>query len=42
MRENPELLSLRYLQTLSEVGASSGNTLVLGLTEAGNLAATKA
>lgn len=42
MRENPELLSLRYLQTLGEVGAGSGNTLVLGLTEAGKLAATKA
>lgn len=34
MRENPELLSLRYLQTLGEVGAGTGNTLVLGLTEA--------
>lgn len=42
MRENPELLSLRYLQTLGEVGAGTGNTLVLGLTEAGKLAATKA
>jgi len=39
MRENPELLSLRYLQTLGEVGAGSGNTLVLGLTEAPALAA---
>lgn len=38
MRENPELLSLRYLQTLGEVGAGTGNTLVLGLTEAGKLA----
>lgn len=38
MRENPELLSLRYLQTLQEVGAGSGNTLVLGLTEAAALA----
>lgn len=39
MRENPELLSLRYLQTLGEVGAGTGNTLVLGLTEASKLAA---
>lgn len=37
MRENPELLSLRYLQTLGEVGAGSGNTLVLGLTESAKL-----
>lgn len=37
MRENPELLSLRYLQTLQEVGAGTGNTLVLGLTEAHHL-----
>lgn len=37
MRENPELLSLRYLQTLGEVGAGTGNTLVLGLTEAAKL-----
>ena len=41
MRENPELLSLRYLQTLGEVGAGTGNTLVLGLTEAGKLSAAK-
>ena len=33
MRDNPELLQLRYLQTLQEVGTSMGNTLVLGLTD---------
>lgn len=37
MRDNPELLQLRYLQTLQEVGASMGNTLVLGLTDAERL-----
>jgi regulator of protease activity HflC (stomatin/prohibitin superfamily) len=37
MRDNPELLSLRYLQTLQEVGTTMGNTLVLGLTDAGKL-----
>lgn len=37
MRENPELLSLRYLQTLQEVGTSMGNTLVLGLTDCDKL-----
>ena len=42
MRENPELLSLRYLQTLQEVGAGTGNTLVLGLTEANRLASVSA
>jgi len=39
MRDNPELLELRYLQTLQEVGASVGNTLVLGLTDAEKLTA---
>jgi len=33
MRDNPEILQLRYLQTLQEVGTSMGNTLVLGLTD---------
>lgn len=37
MRDNPELLPLRYLQTLQEVGASVGNTLVLGLTDSDKL-----
>lgn len=37
MRDNPELLQLRYLQTLQEVGTGVGNTLVLGLTEADKL-----
>lgn len=40
MRDNPELLQLRYLQTLQEVGASAGNTLVLGLTDSEKLKAT--
>lgn len=40
MRENPELLSLRYLQTIAEVGSGIGNTLVLGVTEADKLKAT--
>jgi regulator of protease activity HflC (stomatin/prohibitin superfamily) len=39
MRDNPELLSLRYLQTLAEVGAGVGNTLVLGLADADKLQA---
>jgi regulator of protease activity HflC (stomatin/prohibitin superfamily) len=39
MRDNPELLQLRYLQTLQEVGVSMGNTLVLGLTDAEKLTA---
>ncbi|MGV3659853.1 MAG: slipin family protein [Prosthecobacter sp.] len=42
MRDNPELLPLRYLQTLQEVGASVGNTLVLGLTDSEKLYSTKA
>ncbi len=37
MRDNPELLQLRYLQTLQEVGTSIGNTLVLGLTDSDKL-----
>lgn len=37
MRDNPELLPLRYLQTLQEVGASPGNSLVLGLTDSDRL-----
>lgn len=42
MRDNPELLPLRYLQTLQDVGAGLGNTLVLGLTDSDKLiAATK-
>lgn len=40
MRDNPELLQLRYLQTLQEVGASAGNTLVLGLTDSEKLKAS--
>ncbi len=39
MRDNPELLQLRYLQTLQEVGTSMGNTLVLGLTDSERLKA---
>jgi len=39
MRDNPELLPLRYLQTLQEVGASHGNTLILGLTDSEKLKA---
>lgn len=39
MRDNPELLQLRYLQTLQDVGSSAGNTLVLGLTESHQLKA---
>lgn len=39
MRDNPELLQLRYLQTLQEVGAGVGNTLVLGLTDSEKLKA---
>lgn len=37
MRDNPELLQLRYLQTLQEVGTGVGNTLVLGLTDSEKL-----
>ncbi|MES2596967.1 MAG: slipin family protein [Verrucomicrobiota bacterium] len=37
MRDNPELLQLRYLQTLQEVGTSVGNTL--GLTDGEKLKA---
>ncbi|MDI1312433.1 slipin family protein [Prosthecobacter sp.] len=37
MRDNPELLSLRYLQTIQEIGTSVGNTLVLGLTDSEKL-----
>jgi regulator of protease activity HflC (stomatin/prohibitin superfamily) len=37
MRDNPELLQLRYLQTLQEVGTGVGNTLVLGLTDSERL-----
>jgi regulator of protease activity HflC (stomatin/prohibitin superfamily) len=40
MRDNPELLQLRYLQTLQEVGTSVGNTLVLGLTDSEKLKAS--
>ncbi|MCW0218524.1 MAG: slipin family protein [Prosthecobacter sp.] len=40
MRDNPELLQLRYLQTLQEVGTSAGNTLVLGLTDSEKLKTT--
>jgi regulator of protease activity HflC (stomatin/prohibitin superfamily) len=39
MRDNPELLPLRYLQTLQELGSSMGNTFVLGLTDSDKLAA---
>lgn len=39
MRDNPELLQLRYLQTLQEVGTGVGNTLVLGLTDSDRLKA---
>lgn len=39
MRDNPELLPLRYLQTIQEVGSSMGNTLVLGLTDSEKLKA---
>jgi len=39
MRDNPELLQLRYLQTLQEVGTGVGNTLVLGLTDSEKLKA---
>lgn len=39
MRENPELLSLRYLDTLQNVASNVGNTLVLGLTESDKLQA---
>lgn len=39
MRDNPELLQLRYLQTLQDVGSSVGNTLVLGLTDSEKLKA---
>lgn len=42
MRDNPELLPLRYLQTLQEVGASPGNSLVLGLTDSDKLKAATA
>jgi regulator of protease activity HflC (stomatin/prohibitin superfamily) len=38
MRDNPELLSLRYLQTLKDVGSTGDKTLVLGLTESAKLA----
>ena len=37
MRENPEMLSLRYLEALQNIGANVGNTLVLGLTESDKL-----
>jgi regulator of protease activity HflC (stomatin/prohibitin superfamily) len=37
LRDNPELLSLRYLQTITEVGTDTGNTLVLGLADAAKL-----
>jgi regulator of protease activity HflC (stomatin/prohibitin superfamily) len=40
MRDNPELLQLRYLQTLQEVGTGFGNTLVLGLTDSERLKGT--
>lgn len=39
MRDNPELLQLRYLQTLQEIGTGMGNTLVLGLTDSEKLTA---
>lgn len=42
MRDNPEILQLRYLQTLQEVGAAPGNTLLLGLTDADKLKAAQA
>lgn len=38
MRDHPELLQLRYLQTLGEIGAGKATTLVLGLTESDKLA----
>ena len=41
MRENPELLQLRYLQTLGDIGAGKCSTLVLGLTDAEKLIHTK-
>jgi regulator of protease activity HflC (stomatin/prohibitin superfamily) len=37
MRDNPEILQLRYLQTIHDVGAGIGNTLVLGLTDSDKL-----
>jgi regulator of protease activity HflC (stomatin/prohibitin superfamily) len=40
MRDNPELLPLRYLQTLQEIGSNPMNTLVLGLTDSDKLSAT--
>jgi hypothetical protein len=40
MRDNPELLPLRYLQTLQEIGSNPMNTLVLGLTDSDKLTAT--
>ena len=40
MRDNPELLPLRYLQTLQEIGSNPMNTLVLGLTDSDKLIAT--
>ncbi len=41
VRDNPELLQLRYLQTIEEVGTGLGNTLVLGLTDSDKLRAAK-
>ena len=42
MRDNPEILQLRYLQTLQLVGTTMGNTLVLGMTDSDKLKAAAA